>query len=78
MPIAEWSNTSPLLERGRPVLATHWRYIYYLLLHTLSMPIDIDQFEGAPEADLRAGGPTNAEVILDFLAANPEQAFTPK
>ena len=78
MPIAEWTNTSPLLERGRPVLAAHLRYIYYSLLHTLSMPIDIDQFEGAPEADLRAGGPTNAEVILDFLAANPEQAFTPK
>jgi len=42
------------------------------------MPIDIDRFEDAPEEDLRAGGPTNAEVILDFLAANPGQAFTPK
>jgi hypothetical protein len=42
------------------------------------MPIDIDRFDHAPEDELRAGGPTNAEIILDFLAANADQAFTPK
>lgn len=42
------------------------------------MPIDIDRFEEAPEESLQAGGPTNAERILSFLAANPERAFTPK
>jgi len=42
------------------------------------MPIDIEQFDERPEEELRAGGPTNAEVILDFLAANPDQAYTQK
>lgn len=41
------------------------------------MPIDIDQFDHADEADL-GGGPTNAERILNFLAANHDQAFTAK
>lgn len=42
------------------------------------MPIDIERFEATPEDSLQAGGPTNAEVILSFLAANAEQAYTPK
>jgi len=42
------------------------------------MPIDIDQFDTAPEDDLQSGGPTNAERILGFLASNADQAFTPK
>lgn len=42
------------------------------------MPIDIDRFEEGPEEALRAGGPTNAERILTFLATNADQAFTPK
>lgn len=42
------------------------------------MPIDIDRFEEGPETELRAGSRTNAEEILDFLASNPEQAYTPK
>lgn len=42
------------------------------------MPIDIDRFEDSPADELRAGGPTNAEKILSFLAASPEKAFTPK
>lgn len=42
------------------------------------MPIDIEQFESRDEEALRAGGPTNAEVVLAFLAANDDQAFTPK
>ena len=41
------------------------------------MPIDIESFEYEPEEALRAGGPTNAERILSFLASNAEQAFTP-
>lgn len=42
------------------------------------MPIDIERFEDGPEETLRAGGPTNAETILTFLAAHADQAYTPK
>ncbi|RZH66310.1 MarR family transcriptional regulator [Natrinema altunense] len=42
------------------------------------MPIDIERFEEDPVTELRANGRTNAEEILSFLAASPEQAFTPK
>lgn len=44
------------------------------------MPIDVDEFETAPETELRAGdeGPTNAERVLTFLSTHAEQAFTPK
>ncbi|KOX93187.1 MarR family transcriptional regulator [Haloarcula rubripromontorii] len=42
------------------------------------MPIDIDRFEQGSSEDLRSGGRTNAEDILSFLAAHPEQAYTPK
>lgn len=54
------------------------RYFYYLLLHTWGMPIDIKRFEEGDEEDLQAGGRTNAEEILSFLASNPEHAYTPK
>lgn len=42
------------------------------------MPIDIDQFDERPEEELRAGGPTNADRILDFLASHADQAYTQK
>jgi len=42
------------------------------------MPIDIDRFEEGSADELRAGGQTNAEEILSFLASSPEKAFTPK
>lgn len=42
------------------------------------MPIDIEEFESRDEGRLRAGGPTNAEVLLAFLAAHDGQAFAPK
>lgn len=42
------------------------------------MPIDIDRFEEDAPDTLRAGGPTNAETILAFLAGHSDQAFTPK
>lgn len=42
------------------------------------MPIDIDRFEEGSAAELRAGGRTNAEEILSFLASSPDQAYTPK
>ncbi|MBX0287051.1 MarR family transcriptional regulator [Haloarcula salinisoli] len=42
------------------------------------MPIDIDRFEEESVEELRAGGPTNAEEILGFLATHPGQAYTPK
>lgn len=41
------------------------------------MPIDIDRFEeGSPPR--RDTGGTNAETLLAFLAASPDQAFTPQ
>jgi len=42
------------------------------------MPIDIDRFEEGSPAVRQSDGPTNAEVILSFLARHPEQAYTPK
>jgi len=42
------------------------------------MPIDIERFEQDPEDSLRVGGPTNAEAVLSFLSANPDQAYTPR
>lgn len=44
------------------------------------MPIDVDEFETAPETELRAAddGPTNAERVLAFLSVHDDQAFTPK
>lgn len=42
------------------------------------MPIDIERFEEGSTAELRAGGRTNAEKILGFLASSPDQAYTPK
>lgn len=42
------------------------------------MPIDIERFEKGPAEELRAGGQSNAEEILTFLASSPDQAYTPK
>ncbi|WP_135304804.1 MarR family transcriptional regulator [Haloarcula amylovorans] len=42
------------------------------------MPIDIERFEEGTGEELRSGGRTNAEEILSFLAAHPDQAYTPK
>ena len=42
------------------------------------MPIDIDRFEEGAADELRSSGRTNGERILSFLAANPDQAYTPK
>lgn len=42
------------------------------------MPIDIKRFEEDPVDELRAGGQTNAEEILSFLASSPNQAYTAK
>jgi len=42
------------------------------------MPIDIERFEEDAEEELSAGGPTNAETILTFLASHPEKAYAPK
>lgn len=49
-------------------------------LQPVTVPIDIDRFETAPEGELTAegDGPTNAEQVLSFLAANSDRAFTPK
>ncbi|GAB7019453.1 helix-turn-helix transcriptional regulator [Halostagnicola bangensis] len=40
------------------------------------MPIDIETFESAAEDRLTNGGETNAERVMRFLAAHPDQAFT--
>lgn len=42
------------------------------------MPIDIERFEEDSPESLRAGGRTNAEELLSFLAASPDKAYTPK
>ena len=42
------------------------------------MPIDIERFEEDSTDALRAGGRTNAEELLSFLAASPDKAYTPK
>jgi len=42
------------------------------------MPIDIERFEEDSTESLRAGGRTNAEELLSFLAASPDKAYTPK
>lgn len=43
-----------------------------------NVPIDIEEFEEGDATTLRAGGQTNAETILSFLAANSDKAYTPK
>lgn len=40
------------------------------------MPIDIETFESAPEAQLEHERETNAERVMRFLATNSDQAFT--
>ena len=40
------------------------------------MPIDIETFESAPEGQLQHNGETNADRVMRFLAAHPDQAFT--
>ncbi|WP_436936496.1 MarR family transcriptional regulator [Halovenus marina] len=40
------------------------------------MPIDIETFESSPEDRLQHSGETNADRVMQFLAAHPEQAFT--
>jgi|GEM_PF-1039746 len=53
-------------------------YFDYNCYIRVAMPIDIDRFHSEPEETLQAGGPTNAERVLSFLAANADRAFTPK
>lgn len=45
-----------------------------------TMPIDIERFESSPEDELTAQPErvTNAELILEFLTAESDKAFTPK
>ena len=40
------------------------------------MPIDIETFESSPEDRLQHSGETNADRVMRFLAAHPDQAFT--
>jgi len=40
------------------------------------MPIDIETFESSASDRLESGGDTNADRVMRFLAAHPEQAFT--
>ena len=40
------------------------------------MPIDIETFESSPENRLQNSGETNADRVMRFLAAHPDQAFT--
>ncbi|WP_123538182.1 MarR family transcriptional regulator [Halosimplex salinum] len=40
------------------------------------MPIDIETFESSSEERLQNSGETNADRVMRFLAAHPDQAFT--
>ena len=40
------------------------------------MPIDIETFESTPEDRLQHSEETNADRVMRFLAAHPDQAFT--
>jgi hypothetical protein len=40
------------------------------------MPIDIETFETSQAEHLQSSGETNADRVMVFLAANPDQAFT--
>ena len=40
------------------------------------MPIDIERFEEDSTDALRAGGWTNTEKLLSFLAASPDKAYS--
>jgi len=40
------------------------------------MPIDIETFESSPEDRLQNSRETNADRVMRFLAAHPDQAFT--
>lgn len=40
------------------------------------MPIDMETFEASPEDHLQHSGETNADRVMRFLAAHPDQAFT--
>lgn len=40
------------------------------------MPIDIETFESSSPEHLQTSGETNADRVMAFLAAHPDQAFT--
>ncbi|MFB6284839.1 MAG: MarR family transcriptional regulator [Halobacteria archaeon] len=40
------------------------------------MPIDIDTFESSSPEQLKNAGGTNADLVMRFLASNPDMAFT--
>lgn len=40
------------------------------------MPIDLETFEHTAADRLQSGGATNAERVMEFLAAHPDKAFT--
>lgn len=42
----------------------------------IHMPIDIETFESSSEDRLQHSEETNADRVMQFLAANPNQAFT--
>ena len=42
----------------------------------IHMPIDIETFESSPEDRLQHSGKTNADRVMRFLVAHPDQAFT--
>lgn len=42
----------------------------------IHVPIDIETFESSPEDRLQHSEETNADRVMRFLAAHPDQAFT--
>lgn len=42
------------------------------------MPINVEEYEKQDENRLKLTSGTNADTIMQFLSAHPEQGFTPK
>mgnify|MGYP000521893764 CR=1 FL=1 len=69
-------------QHGRPILAVGLPDKKYvdtpntLRDKKIHMPIDMETFESTPEDHLQHSGETNADRVMRFLAAHPNQAFT--
>jgi len=60
-------------------VAIAWKYVdtsNTVADKEIHMPIDIETFESTPEDRLQHSGETNADRVMRFLAAHPDQAFT--
>lgn len=47
-----------------------------MVVSSIAVPIDIDEFESASEDELVGDGSSITDAIVDFLSYNPEQAYS--